>query len=514
MEEFRNEPFTDFSVAENRGAFENALTKVAEDFGKRHTCWIAGDDIGGEADLVSRDPGDTDRIVGVYPKLGEDEAERAMQAALGAYPDWSARTAEERAGYLFEASRRMRERKHEFSALMVFEVGKTWAEADADTAEAIDFMEFYAREALRYAKGSDLTPLAGEKNEMRYIPLGVGVVIPPWNFPLAILAGMATAALVTGNTVIVKPSSDSPVIGGKFAELMREVGVPGGAFNYLTASGAVAGEYLVKHPKTRFVAFTGSKAVGLGIVSKAGATPEGQIWIKRVIAEMGGKDGIYVDGDADVDVAVQGTLASAFSYAGQKCSACSRVIVHEKIYDDFVAGLAQGAPKLNVGHPTDPDVFVGPVSSESAYNKILEYIEIGKGEGRLVAGGGKAPGNGYYIQPTVIADISPDARIAQEEIFGPVLAVIKAGSYEEGRTIFNGTIYGLTGAIYSNTRAHLDDAKQNFHVGNLYLNRKCTGALVGSQPFGGFNMSGTDSKAGSRDYLLLFLQGKTISEKV
>ena len=514
MEDFKNEPFTDFSQSDNAEAFRAALTKVESELGARRACWIDGEEVDGDVELVSVDPGANDRIVGVYPKLGEAEAERAMQAALRAFPEWSQRTAEERADYLFRAAALMRERKHEFSALMVFEVGKSWAEADADTAEAIDFMEFYANEALRYAKGSPVSPIPGEINSLRYIPLGVGVVIPPWNFPLAILVGMTTAALVTGNTVVLKPSSDSPVIGGKFVDLMRECGIPDGTLNYITASGAVAGEYLVKHPKTRFISFTGSMAVGLGIVEKAGQTQEGQIWIKRVVAEMGGKDSIYVDDDSDFDAAVQGVIASAYGFSGQKCSACSRAIIHESIYDRFVEALAAKVPEIRVGHTSNPEMFMGPVSSKNAYESIHEYQKIGASEGRLITGGGKADvGNGWYLEPTVVADIDPQARISQEEIFGPVLAVLKARDFAHGKEIFNNTIYGLTGAIYSNKHEHLEVARNEFHVGNLYLNRKCTGALVGGQPFGGFNMSGTDSKAGGRDYLLLFSQAKTISEK-
>jgi 1-pyrroline-5-carboxylate dehydrogenase len=514
VNDFKNEPLTDFANADHATAFEQALAKVKGELGRKHTCWIAGQRVSGEREIVSRDPGELDRVVGSYPRLGEAEAEAALRAAWEAFPAWSARPAAERAAFLFEAAKRMRQRKHEFSALMVFEVGKSWAEADADTAEAIDFLEFYGREALRYAEGPPLTPIPGERNELQYIPLGAGIVIPPWNFPLAILVGMTSAALVTGNTVVVKPSSESPAIGGMFIELMIEVGVPAGVLNYLTAPGAVAGEFLVKHPRTRFISFTGSKDVGLGIVKHAGETVPGQIWIKRVVAEMGGKDAIYVDDDCDLAAAAAGTVASAFGYSGQKCSACSRVIVHGKVYDEFVERLAKGTRDLVVGHPVGRGIFMGPVASEGGYKKILDYIRIGKEEGRLVAGGEPLGGNGWYIQPTVFADVAPGARLAQEEIFGPVLAVLRADDFAHGTRLFNDTIYGLTGAIYSRNRQHLETAKRAFYCGNLYLNRKCTGAMVGGHPFGGFNMSGTDSKAGGRDYLPLFLQGKSISEKI
>jgi len=514
VEPFRNEALTDFSKPESSEAFEAALRKVRDQLGAKHSCWIGGEEITTSGELVSRDPGETETVVGIWPKCGVEEAEQAIRAADAAFPEWSERTAAERAQFLFDAAELMRRRKHEFSALMVYEVGKNRAEADADTAEAIDFLEFYAREALRYAEPQPVTPIPGEKNELFYIPLGVGAIIPPWNFPLAILVGMTTAALVAGNTVVLKPASDSPTIGGAFVDLMREVGLPGGVLNYLTGPGALAGEHLVNHPRTRFISFTGSKAVGLGIIEKAARMAPGQIWIKRVVAEMGGKDGIYVDADCDLEAAVRGVVASAFGYSGQKCSACSRAIVHETVYDRFVEELAALTSELVVAHPSRPEASLGPVSSENAYKKILDYIEIGKGEGRLIAGGDKAPGNGFYIRPTVFADVAPEARIMQEEIFGPVLAVCKVADFEEGTKVFNGTEYGLTGAIYSNDRAHLDYAKRRFHVGNLYLNRKCTGALVGGQPFGGFNMSGTDSKAGGRDYLLLFLQAKSVSEKI
>jgi 1-pyrroline-5-carboxylate dehydrogenase len=516
LTEFTNEALTDFSQPAHAQAFETALLKVKEGLGRKHPAWIGGKEIFESStgrEITSRDPGETETVIGTYTSCGVEEAEQAMQAALTAFDDWSMKPAATRAQYLFDAAKLMRERKHEFSAMMVYEVGKNRVEADADTAEAIDFLEFYGREALRYAAEQPVTPIPGEKNELIYIPLGVGIVIPPWNFPLAILAGMTTAALVSGNTVVLKPASDSPGIASMFTDLMREVGIPAGVLNFLPGPGAVAGEYLVKHPKTRFISFTGSRDVGLGIIEKAAQLQEGQIWIKRVVAEMGGKDAILVDETADLDAAADGIVAAAFGYSGQKCSACSRAILHQDIYDEVLEKIVAKTKNLKVTHPSQADASLGPVSSENAYKKILDYIEIGKNEGRLVCGGEIASGNGYYIQPTVIADIAPDARIAQEEIFGPVLAVMKAKDYEEGVSIFNGTVYGLTGALFSKDPSRLTEAKRRLHAGNLYLNRKCTGALVGGQPFGGFNMSGTDSKAGGRDYLLLFLQGKSISER-
>jgi 1-pyrroline-5-carboxylate dehydrogenase len=441
-------------------------------------------------------------------------ASKAIEVAAETFLSWSRRDPHERAEYLFAAAEVIRRRRCEFSAWMVYEVGKSWPEADGDTAEAIDFLEFYGREMIRYAGHQPLTPYPGEKNELVYIPLGVGVVIPPWNFPLAIMVGMTSAAFVTGNTVVLKPSSESPTIAAKFVEVLEEIGLPRGVVNLLPGPGGKVGQALIEHPKTRFIAFTGSKDVGLGINASAAKPQPGQIWIKRVIAEMGGKDSIVVAEDADVDAAAQGVVASAFGYQGQKCSACSRAIVVDKVYDQFVEKLEARVKALKVGPPDDPSNFMGPVVSERAKKTIMDYIETGKKEGRLIAGGDAAPGEGHFIAPTVIADVAPDAVISQEEIFGPVLAVIRARDFDDALSIANNTIYGLTGAVYSRSREKLDAARKSFHVGNLYLNRKCTGALVGVHPFGGFNMSGTDSKAGGRDYLLLFLQAKSIAEKL
>jgi 1-pyrroline-5-carboxylate dehydrogenase len=409
----------------------------------------------------------------------------------------------------------MRKQRWELNAVMILEVGKTWPEADADTAEAIDFLEFYGREMLRYGIDQPVVKNPGEKGKLVYLSLGVGVVIPPWNFPLAILAGMTSAAIVSGNTVVLKPSSDSPLIGWKFFEIMERSGVPPGVLNYVTGPGGAVGDTLVMHPKTRFVSFTGSKEVGIHINEVAAKVQPGQIWLKRVVAEMGGKDSIIVDAGVDLEEAAKGVIASAFGFSGQKCSACSRVIVHGGVYDRFVGILAGKARGLTLGDPADPATAVGPVVNRGSHSSIMSYIQKGVQEGgRIVAGG--APGNpdGYFIQPTVIADVAPDATIAQEEIFGPVLAVIRAENFDEALSIANNTEFGLTGAVYSRNSTHRERAERDFFVGNLYLNRKCTGALVGVHPFGGFNMSGTDSKAGGRDYLLLFLQAKSIAEKV
>jgi 1-pyrroline-5-carboxylate dehydrogenase len=396
----------------------------------------------------------------------------------------------------------------------VLEAGKTWPEAEAETAEAIDFCEYYAREMERLSGPHPVVQMPGEHDEFRYLALGVGVVIPPWNFSLAILCGMAVAALVTGNTVVIKPSSETPIVGAIFAETLLEAGFPAESFSYLPGSGSAIGDALVQHPKTRFVSFTGSRDVGLHINELAARPQKGQIWIKRIVAEMGGKDAIIVDDECDLDAAVEGVAASAFGYQGQKCSACSRAIVHQKVYDAFNEKLQARTGKIAVGSPEDPAYAMGPVISAGAKKTILDYIAIGKGEGRLLAGDSAVPTDGHYVPPTVITDVDSQSRIFQEEIFGPVLAVAKARDFDHALAMANDSQYGLTGAIYSSNAAHVARAREDFFVGNMYINRKCTGAMVGAHPFGGFNMSGTDSKAGGPDYLLLFLQGKSIAEKL
>jgi 1-pyrroline-5-carboxylate dehydrogenase len=400
------------------------------------------------------------------------------------------------------------------AAWMCYEVGKNWAEADGDIAETIDFCEFYGREMLRLAGPQPLTPMRGEKNYLVYIPLGVGAIIPPWNFPAAIMAGLTVASIVTGNTVVLKPSSDSPTTAYKFLEFLTQAGLPKGVVNFIVGPGGTTGEAIVRHPKTRYIGFTGSKEAGLRIQEVAAKPQPGQVWIKRTVLEMGGKDAIIVDDEADIDAAVEGVAQAAFGYQGQKCSACSRAIVTQKIYDKFLDKLKALVATITVGPTEDPSVFMGPVINKASMKSIQDYIEVGKKEGRLVTGGGPAGGDGYFIQPTVIADLSPKARIAQEEIFGPVLGVIPARDFDHALEIANDSEFGLTGAVYSKNPKKIEKASEQFHVGNLYLNRKCTGAMVGAHPFGGFNMSGTDSKTGGKDYLLLFLQAKTIAEKV
>ena len=512
--EFANEPFVDFSKPENRKAMEDALRKVGAELGREYPLYIAGQKVTTAEKRPSLNPSHPSQVVGVFQVATVEMGVQAIEAAHKAFESWRHVPAEQRADCLFRAAAILRRRKFEIEALICYEVGKTWPEADADLAETIDFAEFYGREMLRLAGPQPVTPMKGEKNRLVYIPLGVGVVIPPWNFPAAIMAGMTMAALVAGNAVVVKPSSDSPAVAAKMVEILYEAGIPKEALNFVTGPGGTVGDALVEHPKTRFVAFTGSKEVGLRISEKAAKPRPGQIWIKRTVLEMGGKDSIIVDEEADVDAAVEGVAVSAFGYQGQKCSACSRAIVSQKIYDAFLAKLTERVKKIHVGPAEDPANYMGPVINKSSMKSILDYIEVGKKEGRLIAGGGPAGGDGYFIQPTVIADVAPKARISQEEIFGPVLAVIPAKDFDHALEIANNTEFGLTGAVYSRNPKKLEKAADSFHVGNLYFNRKCTGAMVGAHPFGGFNMSGTDSKAGGRDYLLLFLQAKSIAERV
>lgn len=512
---YANEPLTDFQSEENRKAMEAAIAGVKAALGSSIPLRIGEEKIYTDAMIKSVNPGNLNEVVGYVSKADQGHAEQAMQAALFAFESWKRTPPLERASYLFRAARLMRERKHDFSAIMVLEAGKNYAEADADTAEAIDFLEFYAREMIRLSRINETMPpvqVPGEHNRLEYIPLGVGVIIPPWNFPLAICVGMTASAVVAGNTVVLKPSSSTPVIASKFAKLMEEVGLPPGVINFLPGSGAEVGDYLVKHPKTRFISFTGSKEVGLHINKLAAEVAPGQIWIKRVIAEMGGKDGIVVDETADLDAAARAIVTSAFGFQGQKCSAGSRAIIVEEVYDEVVAKVTELTRGLEVGLP-ERNYPAGPVIDESSYRKILGYIEIGRGEGVLAVGGGIAPGNGYYIQPTIFADVEGGARIMQEEIFGPVLAIGKAKDWREAIKLFNDTEFGLTGSYFSTDEERIREAGETMHCGNLYINRKCTGALVGAHPFGGFNMSGTDSKAGGYDYLLLLTQAKAISVK-
>ncbi|MEA3577227.1 L-glutamate gamma-semialdehyde dehydrogenase [Peribacillus frigoritolerans] len=511
MISYKHEPFVDFKNEENKKAYQEALQTVEGYLGQDYPLYIGAEQVTTDEKIVSYNPADKQEIIGRVSKANRDLAEKAMQEAVTAFESWKKVKPEIRADVLFKAAAIIRRRKHEFSALLTKEAGKPWNEADADTAEAIDFLEFYARQMLTLKDGVPVQSRPGEFNRYDYIPLGVGIIISPWNFPFAIMAGTAVAAIVTGNTILLKPASTTPIVAAKFVEVMLEAGLPAGVLNFVPGSGAEVGDYLVDHPKTRFISFTGSRDVGLRIYKRASEVNEGQIWLKRVIAEMGGKDTIVVDKEADLELAAQSIVKSAFGFSGQKCSACSRAVIVEDVYDQVLARAVELTKQLTVGNPVE-NHFMGPVIDQAAFDKIMSYIEIGNQEGRIMTGGEGDSSKGYFVQPTIVADVDPQARLMQEEIFGPVVAFTKAKDFNEALEIANNTEYGLTGAVITTNRLNMEKAREEFHVGNLYFNRGCTGAIVGYQPFGGFNMSGTDSKAGGPDYLQLHMQAKTTSE--
>lgn len=512
--DYRTEPLTDFTNPDNIAKYEQALELIESYLGETYPLIIDGKPVETGTLYTSYNPANHDEVIGYVHQANLDVAEQAMSVALERFETWKKVAPSTRADVLFKAAAILRRRRFEFNALMTKEAGKPWIEADADTAEAIDFLEYYGRLMLELTE-SDKKVLSRrnvERNELRYIPLGVAAVITPWNFPTAILTGMTTAAVVTGNTVLLKPAITTQVIAYKFMEVLKEAGLPDGVVNFIPGDGPEIGEWMVSHPKTRFVSFTGSKAVGQLINVNAAKIQKGQIWLKRVIAEMGGKDAILVDKDVDLDYAAESIVKSAFGFSGQKCSACSRAIIHEDVYDDILPLLKEKTEALTVGDPTSFSTFMGPVNDQKAFEKVTGYIHIAGEDGKLLTGGTADKSKGWFIDPTIFVDCPPDSRIMQEEAFGPLLAVTKVKSFQEGLDVVNNTEYGLTGAVISNNRMHLEQAREDFHVGNLYFNRKCTGAIVGYQPFGGFNMSGTDSKAGGPDYLILHMQAKTISE--
>lgn len=511
---FKNEPYVNFSEPENQQLMKEAIAKVrSERFGKSFPLYIDGKQVTTNKNFESVNPNKKSEVVGTFAAAGKSEVDDAIESATRNFEWWSRRPVEERALILVRAAAILRRRRFEMDAMMVLEAGKSYLEADADTAEAIDFLEFYARQALRLDGDQGTTPFDGESNVMLYRSLGPVAVIAPWNFPCAILLGMTTAAVVTGNTVNLKPAEQTPGIAHFCYEILEEAGLPGGVINMLTGFGEEAGQPLVESPKTRMICFTGSREVGLKINELAAKHRPGQKWIKRVIAEMGGKDTIIVDSTADIDAAVDGVVKSAFGFSGQKCSACSRAIIHQDVYDEFCEKLKTATDALVFGPTEDHGNNLGAVSSDEAFEKATQYIEIGKNEGQLLCGGEYDDSEAYNVHPTVFKDVDISARIAQEEIFAPVLALVKGTDFDDCLEKANSGEYGLTGAVFSRTAEHLTKARRDFFVGNMYINRKCTGALVDVQPFGGFNMSGTDSKAGGRDYLLLFLQGQSIAEK-
>ena len=508
---FRNERVRAYRDASEQEAFARGFQAARREIGCHVPLVIGGERRVRDAVIRSLNPANPDELIGAVSAASTSDVDDALEAASAAFADWSRTSVQLRAQYLLRAAAAIREERDVWNGLMALEVGKTPVEADADSGEAIDFLEYYAREALRLNVPNALVPSPlPEVAELRYLPVGVGVVIPPWNFPLAIMAGMTAAALVTGNTVVLKPSPDAAVVASRFVALLERLGIPPGVVNFVPGDPVEVGERLVVDRRTRFVSFTGSKKVGLRINEVAARTPPGQRWIKRVVAELGGKDAIVVAADADVEAAVAGVVASAFGFAGQKCSACSRVIVEQAVYHEFLELLVERVRGLRIGEPSDPQTDVGPVINAAARERILAAIERGSSEAQLVLGGLPLAGRGYYIEPTIFADVPPAAQIAQEEIFGPVLAVMRARNFAHALELANDSEFGLTGSVYTRDLAQLEQARETFFVGNLYLNRKCTGALVGVHPFGGFNLSGTDSKAGGPDYLPLFQQAKTI----
>ncbi len=512
---FSNIPLADFSQAEPRKAMQDALALVEKNLGKDYPFVIGGELLHSDDKSVSLNPSHIHQEIGHLSKASTVDVGDAIAAAKEAFKSWSHTPARERAMVLLVAAEEMRRRKYELAAWQVYEEGKNWGEAEADLAESIDYLEFYAREALRLDVPLRLD-IPGETNEYFYEPRGVCVVIAPWNFPLAISAGMTTAALAAGNTIIYKPSGDSPVVGAIMVDILNRSGLPTGVLNFVPGPGGEIGDPLVSHPDVDLIAFTGSREVGLRIVRLAGDTREGQRGIKRVIAEMGGKNALIVAEDADLEAAAIGAVVSAYGYQGQKCSACSRAIVLESVYDKYLEILTEKTMQITIGPAEDPEAFFGPLINEAARKKVLRYIETGKQEGRLVLQRdvGSLAEEGYFVGPVIFADVPPRARIAQEEIFGPVLSVIRAKDVDDAIAIANDSDYALTGGAYSASRETLDRVKREFKVGNLYLNRKITGSVVNRQPFGGFKMSGIGSKAGGPDYLRQFMIPRTVTEKI
>lgn len=510
---YKNEPYLDWSNEANQNAMRTALQKIEGELGKSYPLVIGGKEVVTDGEIPSVNPANPNQLVGRVARATEQEADMALETATRTFETWSRTPPEARARILLRAAAIMKRRKFEMLAWEVYEGGKPWAEADAQVAEAIDFLEYYAREMLRLKDGKGLYSVAGEENQYFYQPMGVGVIIAPWNFPTAILTGMSSAAIVTGNTIVLKPSEHTSVIGAQVAEIFAEAGLPAGVLNFCPGYGSEIGDYLVGDNRTRFISFTGSMQTGLRINELAAKQQKGQRWIKRVIAEMGGKDALVVDDSADLDAAAEDLVKSAYGYAGQKCSAASRGILHADVYDEVLEKVIEKARALNVGAPESPDITVGPVQNEPQFEKVASYIDSGKQQAQRVLGDEPGdPKGGYFVTPTVF-ETDRTARIAREEIFGPVLSILKARNFDEALDMVNELPYGLTGGVYSKNRDHLEQARTEFRAGNLYFNRTITGALVGVQPFGGFGLSGTDSKAGGPDYLPLHMLPRTVVER-
>ena len=513
LQPYRPEPYSDFTDAQAAGAYRSALAVVEGRLGRLAPLLIGDEHVETKSTITSVDPSRPDRVVGVASSATAADVDAALDAAWAAFSGWSRRTAAERAGMIHRVGDLIAERKLEFAAWQTFEAGKNWAEAEADVAEAIDFCRYYAHQALAMAEPVPVVAVDGEENRSWLQPIGAGVVIPPWNFPLAILVGMTVGPVAAGNTVVLKPASNTPLVGWGFVEVLLEAGLPPGVVNYLPGPGGEIGDALVDHPRTRFVNFTGSKEVGLRIAERSAVVHPEQRWLKRAYMEMGGKDALIVDDTCDLDAAAADVVRSAFGFQGQKCSACSRLIVFESVHDELLDRVVTAASNLSVGTPVDNHP-VGPVISAAQHAAILREIESGKSEATLVMGGRHVDKDGgFYIEPTIFDGVPPDARLAQHEIFGPVLSVLEVSDFDDALRVANGTEFGLTGGVYSSDEQRLERAMREFHVGNLYLNRKITGALVGVQPFGGFNMSGSNAKAGGPDYLRLFMEMKSVARR-
>jgi RHH-type transcriptional regulator, proline utilization regulon repressor / proline dehydrogenase / delta 1-pyrroline-5-carboxylate dehydrogenase len=511
---YENSPLVNFVYQESQEKMRTALREVRNRFGEKYPLVIGGEKVWTDKLTPSVNPSAPKEVVGYVAEAGIPEAERAVKAARAAFDKWSRTPFEERARLLERAAAIMDRRRYELSALEVFEVGKPWAEADGDIREAMDFCRFYAEQMRQIGRPRLTQHVPGEESYQHYWPRGVALVIAPWNFPIAILCGMVSAALVTGNTVIMKPSEQSIICGAMLMEIFQEAGVPPGVLNFLSGRGSVIGAHLVDHKDVDLIAFTGSREVGLRIWESAGITHPGQRELKRVVCEMGGKNPVIIDSDADLDEAIVDSIYSAFGYQGQKCSALSRLILLEENYDRVMERLLSAAGSLRVGNPEEPGIMVGPVIDEAAYKRIQEYIEIGKSEATLAYQAKEVPPEGYFIPPTIFTGVKPNMRVAREEIFGPVLSVIKVRDLDEAFEVANGTDYALTAGFFSRSPADIDRAKAEIEAGNVYINRSCTGAVVGRHPFGGFKMSGGGTKAGGADYLLQFLLPRVVTENV
>jgi RHH-type proline utilization regulon transcriptional repressor/proline dehydrogenase/delta 1-pyrroline-5-carboxylate dehydrogenase len=507
---YEPEPVAEWRRSEVRIAFAAAVDHAS--FGEDVPAFIDGDDVRTADTIESVDPAEPSRLVARSASCGAAEADAAIAAARRAQPAWAQSPAADRAAVLFRAAEWLRERRRELAALEVFEAGKPWKEADADVCEAIDFCEYYGREARRLDGGGAVQSPPGEANALRYQAKGVGAVIAPWNFPLAIPTGMVTAALAVGNAVLFKPAEQTPLVASKLVDALRASGLPKGVVAFLPGVGEILGDYLVRHPQVDFITFTGSKAVGLSINAAAAEVTETQDHVKRVVAEMGGKNALVIDADADLDQAIPAAVYSAFGYAGQKCSAASRLVVVDAVYDEAVERLVGAASVLRIGHPRAMSTQVGPLIDADAHKRVLDFVARGPVEGRVLLRREDVPASGYFVGPTIVDSLPLESSLARDEVFGPVLTVFRATDFDDALRIANATPYALTAGVFSRSPAHIERAGRLLRAGNVYVNRGITGAVVGRQPFGGFGMSGVGSKAGGPDYLLQFVDPKVVTE--